>query len=253
MPAPASSTNEHAIWVVAKIRRRRFVPGVIRRLPPASPRPAGPIGRREPWNVGEQHGRHHGQPRAEPEHARVHRGFERANGKARGIAGRHGHERLRQHQAQHGARRAEDQALGEQGASERAPARTQRGTQGQFRFTADRPGQDQAGDVRARDDEDDRRRRQEQEEDRPCGRGDLIGERPDLQLNLSPRGIRFGMLAHHRRVHAGRARRVPLPGWRRGPAGRTARSCGACGRSTIVAPRWCGLVTTFAMIWVSAG
>ena len=30
MPAPASSTNEQAIWVAAKIRRRRFVPGVIR-------------------------------------------------------------------------------------------------------------------------------------------------------------------------------------------------------------------------------
>jgi hypothetical protein len=41
MPAPASNTNEHAIWVAAKSRRRRRVAGVMRTLPPASPRPAG--------------------------------------------------------------------------------------------------------------------------------------------------------------------------------------------------------------------
>jgi hypothetical protein len=39
MPAPVSSTKVHAICVVAKIRRRRFVPGVIRTLPPDSPKP----------------------------------------------------------------------------------------------------------------------------------------------------------------------------------------------------------------------
>ena len=37
VPAPASSTNENAICVVAKTRRRRFVPGVMRTLPPGSP------------------------------------------------------------------------------------------------------------------------------------------------------------------------------------------------------------------------
>ena len=36
VPAPASSTNENAICVVAKTRSRRFVPGVIRTLPLAS-------------------------------------------------------------------------------------------------------------------------------------------------------------------------------------------------------------------------
>jgi hypothetical protein len=39
IPAPASSTNDAAICVTANARRRRFVPGVMRRLPPASPRP----------------------------------------------------------------------------------------------------------------------------------------------------------------------------------------------------------------------
>ena len=33
MPEPASRTNDAAIWVTAKSRRRRFVPVVIRRLP----------------------------------------------------------------------------------------------------------------------------------------------------------------------------------------------------------------------------
>ena len=41
MPAPASSTNEQAICVVAKMRSRRFVPGVMRTPPVARPRPAG--------------------------------------------------------------------------------------------------------------------------------------------------------------------------------------------------------------------
>src|SRR2546428_8958354 len=41
MPAPARSTNENAICVVANIRNRRLVPGVIRTLPLVSPRPAG--------------------------------------------------------------------------------------------------------------------------------------------------------------------------------------------------------------------
>ena len=42
MPAPASSTNEHAICVVAKARSRRLVAGVIRMLPLVSANPAGP-------------------------------------------------------------------------------------------------------------------------------------------------------------------------------------------------------------------
>ena len=41
MPAPASSTNENAICVVANTRRRRLVPGVIRMLPLARPSPVG--------------------------------------------------------------------------------------------------------------------------------------------------------------------------------------------------------------------
>ena len=43
MPAAASSTNEKAICVVANTRRRRLVPGVMRRLLLASPNPVGPV------------------------------------------------------------------------------------------------------------------------------------------------------------------------------------------------------------------
>ena len=88
------------------------MPGVIR-TPPARPEAGRPIGRREPWNVGEQHCRDHGQTHPEPEHAGVHRGFKRANGKARGIAGQHSDQRLRQQQAEHGASSTEEQAFGE--------------------------------------------------------------------------------------------------------------------------------------------
>ena len=40
VPAPASSTNENAIWTVANTRNRRLVPGVMRMLPLVSPSPA---------------------------------------------------------------------------------------------------------------------------------------------------------------------------------------------------------------------
>ena len=39
MPAPASSTNEAAICVTANARSRRFVPAVMRTLPPVRPNP----------------------------------------------------------------------------------------------------------------------------------------------------------------------------------------------------------------------
>ena len=37
MPAPASSTNENAIWIVANARSRRLVDGVNRTLPLVRP------------------------------------------------------------------------------------------------------------------------------------------------------------------------------------------------------------------------
>ncbi len=39
MPAPASSTNDAAICVIANTRRRRFVPVVMRTLPVDRPKP----------------------------------------------------------------------------------------------------------------------------------------------------------------------------------------------------------------------
>ena len=73
----------------------------------------------------------------------------------------------------------------------------------------------------------------------------------DLEVGASPGTLR-GARASWRRARAA-ARRAPLRGWRPAPAGRRARSSGARGSVTIVADRWCGLVTTLAMISVSAG
>ena len=39
IPAPATSTNDAAICVIAKTRKRRFVPDVSRRLRPPRPMP----------------------------------------------------------------------------------------------------------------------------------------------------------------------------------------------------------------------
>ena len=69
MPAPASSTNDAAICVTAKSRRRRLVPevdagaaGEWPRLTVLAPSAVGSFG-----HEGEQHGGDHGQRRADPQ------------------------------------------------------------------------------------------------------------------------------------------------------------------------------------------
>ena len=178
------------------------------------------------------------RPRAEPEHAGVHRGFERANGKARGIAcprrSTSGCASSRPRPAPAAQRTRLSASSVRRSAPRLAPsaARTR-----QLSFAADRSRQDQVGHIRARDDEHHRRRRHEHEEDGPRGRRDLFAERPDLSVGCGPateyasgcaRSIDAWTL-----VSSARAASTVAPG-----ASRPNRSVMRCLRSVfIVAPR----------------
>ena len=126
VPAPASSTNENAICVIAKRRRRRFVPGVMRMLPPASPARRR-VRRWQRRDVRERDRRGQRETDADPEQVRVDGDVERANGEARGKPRHHCHERTRQQHAQRSAGAAEDETLGEQRATQCAAARAECG------------------------------------------------------------------------------------------------------------------------------
>ena len=160
----------------------------------------GRVRRRQARNVRQQDGRGHRQTGADPEHARIDRDLERANGEASRILRDQRDERPRHDQTQHRAGPAEHQAFGQQGAAERAGAGAQRGPHGQLAFPTHRTGEDQVGDVRTSNDEHDRCGGKEHEQDRSRGRGDLIAELRRCEVDVRLRRIRFGVLAHHRRV-----------------------------------------------------
>ena len=230
MPAPASSTNENAICVVANTRRRRLVPGVIRTLPLARPRPAGRVRRRQARDVGEQHGRGHRQAGADPQHAGIDGDLERADREARGIAARRRATSGRASTTPSTAPAPQSTRLSASSVRRSAPVLgAERGAHGQLAFAAHRARQDQVGDVRAGDDEHDRGGGEQHEQDRPRRRRDLIAQRRDAQLDVralpsTPRGAR----ASWRRAPRS-ARRAPLRASRRARGGRTAPSSGACG------------------------
>ncbi len=154
MLAPASSTKDAAICVTAKIRSRRLVLPVMRRLPLDEAEAMRRVGRWQARNERQQHRRHDRQHRADPEQAGIHRQIERADGEARGVAGQDGDHRPRDQHAERRAGAAQQQAFRQQRAAQRAGTGAERGADRQFAFAADRPRQNQVGDVRARDDED---------------------------------------------------------------------------------------------------
>src|SRR5437899_4118440 len=147
--APASSTNDAAICATAKIRWRRLVLAVIRTLPldRLNPLDVSPDGRRgtnakiTAATIAS----------AAPTHSR----------EAGGVASQDSHHRLRAHYTDRGASPAEQKAFGQQHASQRASACAERHADRQLTFTANRPCQNQVGDITTRDDEDQRRRCQQ--------------------------------------------------------------------------------------------
>ena len=164
MPAPASSTNEAAICVVANssqpARRAAGDAQAAARQPQAGRR----AGDRQARHERQQHRRGERQAAADPQQAGVDRQVERAHREARGVLRQHRHHRPRAQHAEHGAGAAEQQAFRQQRAAQRAPARAERGANRQLAFAPHRARQDQVGDVRARDDEDQRRGGQEHQQ-----------------------------------------------------------------------------------------
>ena len=114
----------------------------------------GRIGRRQARDERQNHRRDDGQRRSHPEHAGIDRQIERADGEARGVAGQDGHHWLRADYAESSAGAAKQKAFGQQHAAQRACAGAERRADGQLAFAANRPRENQVGDVGTRDDED---------------------------------------------------------------------------------------------------
>ena len=227
-----------------------------RRDPHAAVRQAESVRRvrgRQTRNERQQDRRGQGQADAHPQQARIDGEIQRAHREARGIPRQNRHHRPRDDDAEDRARAAEQQALGEQRPAQRAGARAERRADGQLAFAAHRARQDQVRHVRARDDEDQRRRREQHQQDGSRRRGDLIAQPHGVDSEVGLRseyasGCSLRMAPWTARSSA-RAASRSAPG-----ASRPKSSVIRCTRPfTIVASRWCGLVTTLAMISVSAG
>ena len=75
-----------------------------------------------------------------------------------------GHQRIGDQQSQSRAAGAQQQALGQQGATQCTGAGAQRRANAQFAFPADGASQKQVGDIRTSDNEDQHRRRHENQQ-----------------------------------------------------------------------------------------
>ena len=206
MPAPASSTNDAAICVTANARRRRFVPGVIRTLPLDRPSPFADSaeGRRGTYASSTAAD----TARITPTHSRrrVHGDVVGADRVARRVARQHGHHRPRDRDRQHRARAAEQQALGQQRATQRARAGAERRADRELAFAAHRPRQNQVRHVGAGDDEHQRRGREQHQQNRPRRRDDLIAEVHRVDAKVRLRLIRLGMGLDDGAVHGAKLR-----------------------------------------------
>ena len=164
---------------------------------------------------------------ADPQQARVDGQVERAHREAGRIPRENGHHRPRDGDAEHGARTAQQQALGEERAPQRAGARAERRADGQLALAPHRSREDQVRDIRARDDEDQRRRREQHEQHGPRRRHDLIAQADGIDPEVGRRRVGLGMLLDDRAVDRPQlgARRLELDAGRQ--ARRRARSSGA--------------------------
>ena len=201
------------------VRSRRLVPDVIRTLPFETPMPFEVVGRRQARHERQQHRGDQRQPGAHPQHAGIDREVQRAHREARSVARQHRHHRPRDQHAEHRAGAAEQQAFGEQRPAQRAGAGAERRADRQLPFAANRPRQNQVGDVRAGDDEHQRRGREQHQQNGSRRRRDLVAQPHRVDAKVGLRRIRFGMLAAPSRRAPRAVRRAPCsrsaPGARR--------------------------------------
>ena len=174
--APASSTNENATCVVANTRKRRLMPGVMRRLPLARPNPVGACA---DGSFGTYASRTAAAiASATPTQSKLEStvtSSARIEKRAAKRATIDDH-RPRQQHAEHGAGAAQHEALRQQRSPQRTAAGAERGANGELAFATHRAREDQVRDVRARDDEHHRRGGEQDQQDRPRRRRDLIAK-----------------------------------------------------------------------------
>ena len=198
MPAPASSTNDAAICVTAKSAQPPVRAGRDAHAAARHAESARRLGGRQARHERQQDRRRQREPDADPQQAGIDRQLERADGEARGVAREQGHHRPRQQDAEDRAGAAQQQALGQQRATQRGGARSERRANRQLAFASHRPRQDQVGDVRARDDEDEPGGGQEHEQHRPGRRGDLIAQLHGIDAEVAFLRIRLRVGLDHR-------------------------------------------------------
>ena len=186
--------------MTAKRRNRRFVPDVIRTFAGREPEAARGLGRRQPRHEGEDDRRRERQAHADPQQARVHGQVERTHRKAGRIARQDSHHRPGDGNAEDGTRAAEQQALGEERAPQRAGARAERRADRQLAFAPHRPREDQVRDVRARDDEHQGRRGEKHEQDGPRRRHNLIAQADGVDAEVGRGRVGLGMFLDDRTV-----------------------------------------------------
>jgi hypothetical protein len=115
----------------------------------------------------------------------------------------------RKEQAECPAAQRQHQALGEELSGQPAPARAERGTDGQLALPGDAPGQEQVGDVGAGDEQDEADGHREHEEGRTDARRRRLGERPHVHLDRFPLAEQQ-VRRHGARHRAGRRRSLGL-------------------------------------------
>ena len=228
MPAPASSTKDAAICVMANSRSRRFVAPVIRSLPCDSPKPRDVSTRAASART----------PASPTRPARGQRpptaGWNRVSGPA--PAPKSGRRTAtaprpsaRDQHAKDRAGAAEQQALGQQSPAQRpalAPSAARTASSDSRRTAAPESGSRRS----TRDDEDQPGRREENQQNRACPRCDLIAQQDGVDRNPISAGYDSGY-SFTMAACARATRCAPTRCRYRAPGGQKTPSSGVRGRS----------------------
>src|SRR5713226_3732701 len=160
----------------------------------------GRVGRRQARDKRQEHSRDHGQRRPHPQHAGINRQIQRADGKARGVASKHGEERSRTDYAESGASDAKYETLRQQNAAQCASASAQSRTDGELALTADGAREDKIGDVGASDDKHEAGGGKKNKENGSSAGSDLLAEEFGVDLETCLGRISVGVILDHRSI-----------------------------------------------------
>ena len=208
--------------------------------------------RRQPRNERQEHRRRQRQRNAKPHQVEIELQPIGTHREPRGIAPQHRHHRPREDQRRQHSASAQHQAFRQQRTPQRRGVSSQRRAHRQLRFAANRSREHQVGHIRARNHKQQPRGRKQHPQNRIGARIDLVVHPRHIDPVMIGGLVDLRMRAEYRRVPRAQLRSCAsrvAPG-----ASRAKTSVMRCSRPvTIVADRWCGLVTTLAMISVATG